>query len=89
MSAELSSAAWKRLAKATLAASDICWLCGRPGADTADHIIERSRGGAVLDPANVAPAHGTRRTIETHGYECPGNYGRSGRKQRREPSRDW
>jgi 5-methylcytosine-specific restriction endonuclease McrA len=33
-----------------------CWLCGRPGATTADHVKPRSRGGTdALD--NLAPAH--------------------------------
>lgn len=34
-----------------------CWLCGLPGANTADHVIPRSLGGAVYDLANLAPAH--------------------------------
>ena len=35
----------------------ICWLCGLPGATTADHIVPRSKGGAVYDLANLGPAH--------------------------------
>lgn len=34
-----------------------CWLCGLPGATSADHVIPRSLGGAVFDLANLAPAH--------------------------------
>jgi len=34
-----------------------CWLCGLPGANSADHVIPRSKGGAVYDLRNLAPAH--------------------------------
>jgi 5-methylcytosine-specific restriction endonuclease McrA len=35
---------------------DTCWLCGHPGATTADHVQPRSRGGLdALD--NLRPAH--------------------------------
>lgn len=34
-----------------------CWLCGLPGSTTADHVIPRSKGGAVYDLANLGPAH--------------------------------
>lgn len=35
----------------------VCWLCGLPGATSADHIIPRSRGGAVYELRNLGPAH--------------------------------
>lgn len=35
----------------------VCWLCGLPGADSADHVIPRSLGGAVYNLDNLAPAH--------------------------------
>lgn len=45
------------LRAATLAEyGDVCHLCGRPGATTADHLIPRSQGGPdSLD--NLRPAH--------------------------------
>lgn len=36
----------------------VCWLCGLPGATTADHIIPIDKGGAVYDYDNLGPAHG-------------------------------
>lgn len=35
----------------------VCWLCGFPGATTADHIVPRSLGGAVYHLDNPGPAH--------------------------------
>jgi 5-methylcytosine-specific restriction endonuclease McrA len=35
----------------------VCWLCRLPGADSADHIIPLSKGGAVFDIMNLGPAH--------------------------------
>lgn len=34
-----------------------CHLCLTDGADTADHVIPRSKGGAVWDLDNLRPAH--------------------------------
>lgn len=39
-----------------LSKSKICWLCGESGADTADHVIPRSRGGSNA-VENLRPAH--------------------------------
>lgn len=52
-----------------------CWMCGREGADTIDHLLERSRGG-TNDITNLRPAHGRKQP-----WGCPGNYGRSGRRR--------
>ncbi len=35
----------------------VCWLCGLPGSDSADHVIARDNGGAVYDLDNLGPAH--------------------------------
>ena len=35
----------------------ICHLCGRPDADTADHLVPYSLGGPPYDLANLAAAH--------------------------------
>jgi 5-methylcytosine-specific restriction endonuclease McrA len=53
---------WRRLRAEVLAASNICWICGKPGADTVDHVIPVSKlphnHPLVRDPANLRPAHG-------------------------------
>lgn len=36
---------------------DGCHLCGVPGADTADHLVPRSKGGAWWSLDNARPAH--------------------------------
>ena len=72
---------WRKLRAQILAQSDICWMCGQPGADTVDHILEIKRGGAVLDPANLRPAHGKKRP------GCRGNYSRSAGLRRATPRR--
>ncbi|GAA1549862.1 hypothetical protein GCM10009804_03050 [Kribbella hippodromi] len=55
----------------------VCWLCGHGGADTADHVIPvAQRPDLEYDVRNLRAAHGTQRTISTHGYQCQGNYGR-------------
>lgn len=48
---------YRRWREDILTRSTICWICGHPGADSADHIVPLTRGGAPLDPDNGAPAH--------------------------------
>lgn len=43
----------------------VCWLCGLPGATSADHVIPRSKGGAVYDLDNLGPSH--KRCNESRG----------------------
>ncbi len=50
---------WRRLRASVLAASDLCHLCGHPGAREVDLLTPLSLGGDPLDPANLRPAHGS------------------------------
>lgn len=60
---------YRRARRQVLAQSTVCWLCGHDGADQADHVVPVSRGGAVNDPANLRPAHGTN-ACPTCGRRC-------------------
>ncbi|TFE42492.1 HNH endonuclease [Streptomyces sp. ICN441] len=55
---ELTSYAYRKLRARILAESDVCILCGHGAADATDHVIPVSKGGAELDPDNLAPIHG-------------------------------
>ena len=37
-----SSVRWRKIRKQVLESSDQCWLCGKPGADTVDHVLPLS-----------------------------------------------
>jgi 5-methylcytosine-specific restriction endonuclease McrA len=48
---------WRRISQATLIRDAyMCHICGLEGADTADHIIPRSKGGSH-DMYNLRAAH--------------------------------
>ncbi|MEU4367538.1 hypothetical protein [Micromonospora chersina] len=53
---------------AVLAASRICWLCGHDGADQADDVVPKSKGGTAK-ASNLRPAHGTN-PCPTCGVRC-------------------
>jgi 5-methylcytosine-specific restriction endonuclease McrA len=75
---------WRQLRAAILTASDVCWICGRRGADTVDHRIPVAlRPDLEYVPTNLAPAHGKKRD------GCPGNYGRTPRRRGLNTSRSW
>ncbi len=57
--AELTSYEYRQLRARILAASDVCIMCGHGGSDAVDHVHPVARGGARLDPGNLAPIHGT------------------------------
>jgi 5-methylcytosine-specific restriction endonuclease McrA len=62
MTHRTNTRAQRRANKNILAASDVCHLCGHPGADAVDHKIPLARGGTdTLD--NKGPAH--------HDVPCP------------------
>lgn len=62
------NAVYRRNRAILLATTDICRICGHPGAQTADHIVParfwpRDGAGKLLpgldDLSNLGPAHGT------------------------------
>jgi 5-methylcytosine-specific restriction endonuclease McrA len=49
---------WRRLRARILAESDVCWLCGKPGADSIDHVVPLSIDPSLAhDITNLRPAH--------------------------------
>lgn len=70
---------WALIRKAVLRKDDTCWQCGKPGSTTVDHIVPISLGGALLDPANLRPAHLT----------CNSKRGDGTKGTNHEQSEDW
>lgn len=58
----------ERIRAIVLAASTICHLCGHDGADQADDVTPKSRGGRST-LTNLRPAHGTK-PCPTCGRRC-------------------
>ncbi|WP_346767305.1 HNH endonuclease [Streptomyces sp. C1-2] len=55
---ELTTYEFRKLRARLLAESDVCLVCGHGAADAVDHVVPVSKGGARLDPDNLAPIHG-------------------------------
>ena len=51
-----SGRAWRRQRARILATSDVCWICGKHGADSVDHVVPITRGGTNA-MSNLRPAH--------------------------------
>ena len=58
----------QRINKTILSASDICHICGHPGADAVDHVIPLSKGGTEAR-SNKKPVHHDV-ACETCGHRC-------------------
>ena len=64
---DLRSQAWKKARAKALANATACTLCGQPidhdaparsrWSASVDHVVPRSLGGSLLDPANLRPVH--------------------------------
>lgn len=66
----------------------ICYLCGQPGADTADHVLPVARGGthdmSNLKAAHVTPCHEDKTERDRReGYAL--RQARYGRRRQQEP----
>ena len=57
----------KRKARALRDHAGRCHICGHPGAEQVDHVLNVARGG-THEPSNLAPAHGL--PCPTCGRKC-------------------
>lgn len=64
----MSGSTRQRRNRTILAASNVCHICGHPGADEVDHVVALARGGSE-HPSNLRPAHGVK-PCETCGAQC-------------------
>jgi 5-methylcytosine-specific restriction endonuclease McrA len=56
--AERFGSGWARISRAVIERDQgVCHICGREGADTADHLVPRSAGGDSTDMGLLAAAH--------------------------------
>jgi 5-methylcytosine-specific restriction endonuclease McrA len=85
---DLTSYAYRKRRAAFLAESDVCHICGHPGADVVDHVIPVASGADPRDTDNWAPAHGVKR-CPTCGRSCNGEKGANTQVTGLKTSRDW
>lgn len=86
--AELTSYAYRKARARLLAESDVCHWCGHGAADAADHLTPVAKGGATLDPDNLAPIHGVD-GCPTCGRKCNNEKGDKTTTARLVTSIDW
>ena len=49
---------WRQIRAQILESSDVCWLCGKPGATEVDHVLPYKHfPELVFDLGNLRPAH--------------------------------
>ena len=78
--------AYQQNRAAILAASDICHICGEPGADAVDHVIPWAKGGTD-QPHNLKPVH--HNTPNSRGVKCNRVKGDRDPEVRLTTTRDW
>lgn len=85
---DLTAYGYRKARARFLAESDVCHLCGHPGADVVDHVTPVAAGADPRDEDNWAPAHGIK-GCTTCGRNCNGDKGASTNAPRLKTSRDW